>query len=89
MHNPSPYEINIDEASINIKTLLQNEIDKCAISFGNYEVAKCMIITDLKKTIVHRKKNKIIKKLKKRFGEGGDEEEDEDEEEEEKVQVPF
>lgn len=78
---PLPYEINVDEAFAAITTLLAKDIDKSATSFGNYEEAKSRITIDLKTAIVLRNKNKLVKKLKERFGEGGKEEEEDDEEE--------
>lgn len=71
------YEINVDEASTTIKILLVEEIDKSATSFGNYEEAKSRITIDLKTTYVGRNENKLVKKLKERLGEGGEEEEEE------------
>lgn len=64
---PFPYEINIDEASTTITPLLQEEIDKSATSFRNYEEAKSRITIDLKIASMVRKKNKIVKKLKEKF----------------------
>ena len=37
---PLPYEINVDEASAVITSLLVEEINKSRTSFGNYEEAK-------------------------------------------------
>ena len=37
---PLPYEINVDEASATITTLLVEEVDKIAIALGNYDVEK-------------------------------------------------
>lgn len=75
---PFPYEINVDEASAAITALLENKIDKDATSFGNYEEAKSRLTINLQIASMIRKKNKLVKKLKERFGEGDDEEEEED-----------
>ena len=37
---PLGYEINVDEASATITTLLAKQVDKYAKGFGNYEMAK-------------------------------------------------
>ena len=42
---------------------------------------------DLKTTSLMRKKNKLVKKLKEKLGEGAKEEEEDDEEEEEDTQA--
>ena len=75
---PFPYEINVDEASTTITALLEEDIDKSATSFGNYEEAKSRITIDLKTATVLRKKNKLVKILKEIFGEGDEEEEEEE-----------
>lgn len=76
---PLGYEINVDEASVAIIALLVEEVDKEAIAFGNYELAKSKISMELKTTSVIKKKNKLVKKLKEKFGEGVEEEEEEEE----------
>ena len=80
---PLGYEINVDEASTTITTLLVEEVDKEATTFGNYDIAKSKITMELKTALAFRKKNKMEKKLKEKFGEGAEEEEDDDNEEEE------
>ena len=47
---PLGYEINIDEASTTIITLLVEEVDKAAKLFGNYEAVKSRVETELKTT---------------------------------------
>ena len=79
---PLDYEINVDEASATITTLLVEEVDKSAKVLGNYEMAKSKIIMELKTTSSMKKKEKIVKKLKAKFGEGAEQEEEEEEEEE-------
>lgn len=69
------YEINIDKASVVITASLEEEMDKEATTFVNSDVAKSKITMDLKTTLVIRKKNKMVKKLKEKFGEGAEEEE--------------
>lgn len=81
----------MDDEFTTIITLLEEDIDKSATLFVNYEEAKSRRIIDLKIAIVPRKKNKLVKNLKERFGKGGEGEEydDEDEEEEEWGQAPL
>ena len=83
---PLSYEINVDEVSIAITKLLEKEVDKQAKAFGNYELAKSKITMDLKTTLVVRKKNNIVKKLKEKHGEGAKED---DEEEDVPTQAPL
>ena len=80
---PLGYEINVDEASAAIIALLVEEVDKNAKAFENYEMAKSKITMELKTTSVIKKKEKLVKKLKAKFGEGDEQEEDEEEEDEE------
>lgn len=86
---PLGYEINVDEASVAITTLLAEEVDNKATTFGNYDVLKSNITMDLKTTSVMRKKHKIFNNLKEKFGEGEEEdEEEEDNEDDEEEDVP-
>lgn len=81
---PLGYELDVDQALVEIITLLAEEIDKDAKHFRTYEIVKSRVVTDLKTTIVVKKKDKFIKKIKKRFGVeevGTTEEEEADEEE--------
>ena len=55
---PLGYEINMDEASTTITTLLVKEVGKTAKVFGNYEVMKSKINMELK----------IASKIKKKKG---------------------
>ena len=75
---PLGYEINVDEALATITNLLAKEVDKEATTFGNYDLAKSKITIELKIASVIRKKNKLVKKLKEKFGDGAKEEEKED-----------
>ena len=61
---PLGYEVNIDEASVAITTLLSKEIDKEAKHFGMYDIVKSRVDTDLKIASSMRKKDKIVEKLK-------------------------
>ena len=84
---PLGYEINIDEASATITTLLAKDIDKSAPHFGTYDVVRSKVDMELKTTFTIKKKDRLVKKLKTRFKEGAievkeeDEEADEDEDE--------
>ena len=60
--NPLPYEINVDEASVGIIDLLEEDIDKSDISFRNNKEAKSRITIDLKIDIVLSKKKKLFKR---------------------------
>ena len=77
------YEINVDEAFVAITRLLVEEVDKNAKAFGNYELEKSKIAMELKTTSVIKKKDRLVKKLKAKFGEGAKQEEEEEEEDEE------
>ena len=66
---PLGYEINIDEASIKIKTFIAEEIDKNAPHFGTYDVVRSKVDMELKTTSTLKKKDKLVKKLKAKFGE--------------------
>ena len=65
---PLGYELDVDQPSATITTLLAEEIDKAAKHFGTYDIVKSRVVIDLKKTTVVKKKDKLIKKIKKRFG---------------------
>ena len=76
---PLGYEVNIDEASATITTLLAEEIDKSAPHFGTYNVVKSKVDMEMKTSSTLKKKEKLVKKLKAKLGEGkaeGDEEEE-------------
>ena len=75
---PLGYEINVDEASAAITTLLFEEFDKEAKKFGTYDIVKSRVDTDLKIASSMRKKEKIIKKLKTQLGVDDDEEDNEE-----------
>ena len=83
---PPGYEINIAEASVAITTLLAEEIDKSAPHFGTYDVIRSKFDMELKTTSTIKRKDKLVKKLKAKFGEGvveAEEEEEDDEDEDE------
>ena len=65
---PLGYEINIDEASVAITTLLAEEIDKSAKPFGTFDVVKSKVEMELKTTSTIKKKDRLVNKLKARFG---------------------
>ena len=74
---PLGYEINVDEASTAITTLLLEEMDKEEKPFGTYDIVKSRVEIDLKTTAAMKKKEKMVKKLKERRGVEDDEEDDE------------
>ena len=65
---PLGYEINVDEASTAITTLLSKEMDKEAKYFGTYDIVKSRVEIDLKTSLVMKNKDKMVKKLKARLG---------------------
>ena len=76
--------MDVDHASATITTLLVEEIDKGTKHSGTYDVVKSRVVTDLKASTVVKKKDKLIKKIKKIFGveaTGTTEEEEANEEE--------
>ena len=81
---PLGYELDVDQASTEITTLLAEEVDKNAKAFGTYDTVKSRVVIELKTTTSVKKKDKLVKKIKKKFGvgEGSAEEEEEAEEEE-------
>ena len=64
---PLGYELDIDQTLVAITTFLVEETDKAAQHFGTYDV-KSRVVIDLKTTSATRRKDKLVKKLKKRFG---------------------
>ena len=76
---PLGYEINVDEASAAITTLLSKEIDKEEKHFGKHGIVKTRVEIDLKIASTMTKKDKMVKKLKARLGVEDDEEDDEEE----------
>ena len=75
---PLPYEIDIDDASAAITTLLAKEPDKEATYFGTYDIVNLRVNTDLKIASSMKKKDKIIKKLKSQLGIKDDERNEEE-----------
>lgn len=73
---PLSYEINVDETSAAISALLVEEVDKSAKIFGNYELKKSKITMELKTTLVIKKKDRMVKKIKAKFGEGVEQKEE-------------
>ena len=62
---PLGYEINVDEASTAIKTLLTEDVYAKATTFGNYDVVKSKVTMDLKSALVIRKRTKLSRNLKR------------------------
>ena len=65
---PLGYEINIDEALASINTLLAKEVNKIAKLFGNYDVVKYKFGMELKTESTLKKKDKLVRKLKEKYG---------------------
>ena len=84
---PLGYEINVDEASVAITALLAEKVDKSAKIFTNYDVVKSKVEMELNISSTLKKKDKMVRKLKAKFGEVvGEEEEEDDEKDEEEEQ---
>ena len=66
---PLGYELDVDQASVAIKAFLAEKIDKATKNFGTSNVVKLKVVIDLKKASAVKRKDKIVKKLKKKFGE--------------------
>ena len=64
---PLGYELDVDQASPAITALLAEDIDKTAKAFGTYDVVKPRVAIDLKTAIAVQKKDRIVKKIKKKF----------------------
>ena len=62
------YEIDVDQASLAITTLLVEETNKTTKNFGTYDVLKSRVVTDLKTTSAMKRKDKLVKRIKKKFG---------------------
>lgn len=62
---PLEYEINIDQASKEIDALLNEPLDKKQPKFGTYEEAKKRIKFGLVVKKIVKKKDKMVKNLKK------------------------
>ena len=85
---PLGYELDVDQALAAITTLLIEEIEKAAKPFGTYDIVKSRVVTDMKIASTVKRKDKLIKKIKKKFGAdieavGTVEEEEEEESEQE------
>ena len=62
------YELDVDQALVAITTLLVEEIDKVVKPFGTYDVVKSRVETILKTTSIVKRKEKLVRKIKKKFG---------------------
>ena len=96
---PLGYDLDVDEASVAIIALRVEEIDKASKPFGTYDVVKSKVEMELKTTSIVKRKDKLVRKIKKKFGadieretgvaEEEEEEENDSEEEEEQGQGPM
>ena len=82
------FDVNIDETSAAITTLLFEYIDSNIQIFGKYQEAKARITMNLQTPKVERKRKKIMKKLQDEFG-GNDEEDEANEEVAQQGQGPY
>ena len=54
---PLGYKLDVDQASAAITALLAEDIDKTAKAFGNYDIVRSRVVTDLKiATVVKRRR---------------------------------
>ena len=65
---PLGYELDVDQASTRIATLLAEEIEKVAKPFGTYDVVKSRVVKNLKIASLVKRNDKLIRKIKKNFG---------------------
>ena len=65
---PLGYELDVDQALVAITTLLTEEMDKNAKAFGTYDVFRSRVVTYLKTTTKIKKKEKLVKRIKKKLG---------------------
>lgn len=76
---PLGYELDVDQASATIVYLLVEEIDKNAKHFGTYDIVKSKVMVDLKTATTVKKKDKLVRKIKRKFGVEGEGTSDEEE----------
>ena len=65
---PLGYELDVDQASTTITTFLVEDIDKITKHFGTHDVFKSKVVRDLKTASATKRKDKLVKKLKMKFG---------------------
>ena len=65
---PLGYELDVDQALAAITTLLNEEMDKTTKAFGTYYVVKSRVVMELKTATTIKKKDKMVKKIKKKQG---------------------
>ena len=65
---PLGYELDVDQDLVAITTLPVEEIDKVAKNIGTYDFVKSRVVIDLKTTSIVKKKEKMVKRIKKKFG---------------------
>ena len=65
---PSGYEPDVDQSLVAITTFLVEDIEKIAKLFGTHDIVKSRVVTNLKTASVIKRKDKLVKKLKKKFG---------------------
>ena len=64
---PLGYELDVYQASAAITKLLAEEMDKNAMAFGTYDVVGSKVGIDLKTATIVKKKDKMVKKIKKKL----------------------
>ena len=65
---PLGYELNVDQASTTITTMLIEDIEKTIKHFGTHDFFKSRVVIDRKAASATKRKDKLVKKLKKKFG---------------------
>lgn len=71
---PLAYEINIDETTIAITSLLDEPVDKDAEPFGRCEISKVRIIMEINIPNINKKMKGMIEILETKFCEGSEQE---------------
>ncbi len=58
---PLGYELDVDQASVAIATLLAKEMDKSTKAFGTYDTVKSRDVIELKTASAVKEKDKLVK----------------------------
>ena len=62
------YKLDVDQALAAITTLIAEDIDKDAKTFGTYDVVKSKVEMELKIAFVVKRNDKLVRKIKNEFG---------------------
>ena len=78
---PLGYELDMHEALATIIALLAEDIERTEKPFATYDVVKFKVEMELKIASMIKRKEKLVRKIKKKFGEGIEREVEEEKEE--------